>query len=285
MPSDRNRHGLTRHIPADVKRRVRQECGFGCVCCGLAIAMYEHIEPEFANAREHDPAAIAYLCGSCHDRVTRGVWSKQKVWEARKSPYCIRNGGCWDAFDIESPGNLAVRMGSNLAIGFNKLLTIEGRTLLGVERPETPGGPYRLTAAFYDADEQLRLEIDGNDWKGPLGAADIECVGRTITIRTSPDEIALQLTSVPRMGVWIRKLNMTYKRKRFHINDEGLSIFDERDSRINVGNRIMLCPSGDGQLLSGNETSVSLGGGGNFTMTDSSMLPGALNPLYFWPGE
>ena len=64
IPYNRNQYGLTRTIPEDIKRQVRQACGFGCVCCGLAIATYEHIDPEFHFAESHDPDKMAYLCGA-----------------------------------------------------------------------------------------------------------------------------------------------------------------------------------------------------------------------------
>src|SRR5437016_5533012 len=100
MPQELNKYGLTRRPPAEVRRQIRQECNFGCVCCGLAIAQYEHIDPEFHEAKEHDPAKMAYLCGGCHDRVTRGVWSKAKVKADRKQPWAKQKGHCHDAFDI-----------------------------------------------------------------------------------------------------------------------------------------------------------------------------------------
>jgi len=64
MVNEINIHGLSRTIPEGIKRQVRQECGFGCVVCGLAIATYEHIDPPFKTAKDHDPSKIAYLCGS-----------------------------------------------------------------------------------------------------------------------------------------------------------------------------------------------------------------------------
>jgi hypothetical protein len=87
-----NKHGLARYIPSDIQRQIRQECGFGCVICGAAFYDYEHIEPEFADAREHNPAAMALLCGGCHARVTRKRLSKASVWAARKNPCCLQQG-------------------------------------------------------------------------------------------------------------------------------------------------------------------------------------------------
>ncbi len=71
MPDTYNKHGLSRTIPEDVKRQVRQACGFGCVCCGFAIVTYEHIEPEFHNAESHDPenmhSCVEAVMGELHE--------------------------------------------------------------------------------------------------------------------------------------------------------------------------------------------------------------------------
>jgi hypothetical protein len=77
-----NKLGLSRAIPEAIRRKIRQDSGFGCVICGLAIASYEHIDPEFHEATEHDPDKMTFLCEGCRSRVTRGVWSKDKVWKA-----------------------------------------------------------------------------------------------------------------------------------------------------------------------------------------------------------
>ena len=149
MVNEINTHGLSRDIPKDVKRQVRQECGFGCVICGLAIATYEHIDPPFKDAREHDPSKIAYLCGGCHDRVTRGVWSKQKVMQARLDPWCIRHHRCHDSFDISVPQPV-IWLGPNEIININKILRIDDHVILAIDPPEQPGAPYSISGEFYD---------------------------------------------------------------------------------------------------------------------------------------
>jgi hypothetical protein len=55
MSKKKNRFGLTRDVPADIARIIRKECGFGCLICGDGFYDYEHIDPTFNNAREHDP--------------------------------------------------------------------------------------------------------------------------------------------------------------------------------------------------------------------------------------
>src|SRR5689334_6226345 len=77
-----NKHGLSRDIPKRIKREVRRRSRFGCVLCRSGIYDYEHIDPEFADARKHDPDKICCLCPSCHALVTRGQRSKAMVAQA-----------------------------------------------------------------------------------------------------------------------------------------------------------------------------------------------------------
>ena len=95
-----NRFGLSRDIPNETKRLIRQRCGFGCVVCGSAFYQYEHVDPNFADARVHDPERIALLCGSCHDRVTRGALSKETVKRWALHPRAKELGFSFGPFDI-----------------------------------------------------------------------------------------------------------------------------------------------------------------------------------------
>src|SRR5664280_824966 len=97
---DCNQHGLRRTIPPDIKRLVRVNAGFGCVICGSSIVDYEHVDPTFANAREHNPDCITLLCIQHHGKVTRGFLSKESVKVAMRDPCCKRQGYSNEFFDI-----------------------------------------------------------------------------------------------------------------------------------------------------------------------------------------
>ena len=165
--AEANIYGLSRAIPEGIKRQVRQECGFGCVCCGFAIATYEHIDPPFKDAREHNPSNIAYLCGSCHDRVTRRLWSKEKIIVARSNPWCVTNHQCHDSFDISTP-NPVIWVGPNEIININKILSFDNQVVLSIEPPEQPGAPYSISGEFYDDSGTLLFTIDRNEWIGNI---------------------------------------------------------------------------------------------------------------------
>src|SRR5882724_9846913 len=144
MSDTYNRYGLSRDIGEETKRVIRRACGFGCVCCGLAIATYEHIDPEFEDAKTHDPDKTAYLCEGCHGHVTRKFWSKEKVKQAKKTPWCITHGKCHDAFDVSS-NMTVVFLGPNKIVDVPIILQVDDEPLLSIEPPEIENGPYRIS--------------------------------------------------------------------------------------------------------------------------------------------
>ena len=98
-----NKYGLRRSdLTSDQKRQIRQQAGFGCVVCGNAIGDYEHIDPEFSEAGEHDVSKMAFLCIQCHGKVTRRQLSKQSVLTARENPAALESGFSFEATLVES---------------------------------------------------------------------------------------------------------------------------------------------------------------------------------------
>ena len=59
----KNRHGLSRHIPASVTREVRQRSKFGCVMCRIGFYEYEHINPGALRRHAHTmrPIFVAFV--------------------------------------------------------------------------------------------------------------------------------------------------------------------------------------------------------------------------------
>ncbi len=259
-----NAYGLSRTIPKEVKRQVRQECGFGCVVCGLAIGMYEHIDPPFKDAKEHDPSRIAYLCGSCHDRVTRGTWSKQKIVEARSDPWCISHHRCHDSFDISVP-NPVIWVGPNEIININKILSIDDHVILSIEPPEQQGAPYSISGEFYDNSGNLLFTIDRNEWVGSIQTWDIETVGRTLTIRKGPGKIALRITGLPPKGIIIERADMFCQHARFTVNEYQARLLTSNDGGVTLRGRRIVGYEPATVLLAAYATGkATLGGGGTF---------------------
>jgi hypothetical protein len=244
--SNKNKHGLSRDILADTRRSVRQRCGFGCVICGLAISQYEHLDPPFSEAKEHDPNNIVLLCGSCHDRVTRGIWSKEKVKKAAANPFCIRRGYARDEFDIGDK-HPEVIVGKSRWLYTTTIIEMLGVKVLTIEPPEEVPEevgvqpPYRLSGLFFDDQGNKLFEIDRNEWKGPVENWDIEAKGGKLTIRKKPSrkqlgEVALELSVSPPNQISITKINMVYLRGKLIGDGSGFQFIAPDQSTIQIEN-------------------------------------------------
>jgi hypothetical protein len=223
MSDEVNQYGLSSRRPADVELKIRQECGFGCVVCGCAVCDYERIDPEFKDAREHDPSKMALLCGGCHTQVTRKRWSKQKIKDARLDPICKRKGYSYDAFDIGT-GPFTVVLGGCHFVDPETVLRMLGENQLAIHPPEEAGGPLRLSATFYNAQGKLMSRIVNNEWQGQIENWDIEIEGRKTTIRREPRDLALVMVTVPPNILHIERLDMYYKGVRLYADMRGVRI-------------------------------------------------------------
>ena len=153
-----NEYGLSRDVPNDVAREVRQRSGFGCVVCSSAIYQYEHVDPPFVEARSHDPQGITLLCGGCHDRVTRKLLSKESVKAAMKNPAALKTGFSFGPFDFGGH-HPAVLLGSVRAIRTSVIVQVFGEPVLSVAPPEAPHAPFRLSAQLKDREGKEILHI------------------------------------------------------------------------------------------------------------------------------
>ena len=203
----RNQFGLPRAIPEDVKRQVRQTCGYGCVICGTAIVEYEHVRPEFAKAKAHDPKGIALLCPTCHAKKTRNFLSARRVLEAMDKPAAKASGFAFSELEIHSSHPYVIFGGMTLKNCATPVL-VRNMPLIRVEDAEEDRGPYQLSASFFDDKGIPSLFIRRNEWRVAANSWDVEAVGGRITVRTGPGDIALQLLLDPGQGVVVERLKM-----------------------------------------------------------------------------
>lgn len=273
-----NKHGLNRQISAPVKREVRQRCGFGCVNCGNAIYQYEHVDPPFSDAKKHDPKCIVLLCGGCHDRVTRGILSKETIKQKSNNPKCLEQGFSFGPFDlgIIEP---EIIFGTLITKGVKTLIRVLGDNILSVKPPEQEGLPFLINAKLADKEGNVVLEIVDNEWITTTRNWDVEVVGTNITIRKGHKDIVLSLRSEPPRKLVIERLQMSHK---------GVNITANENKNIEVTTR-------NGQHLEATatkinnsqvgiditNTGISVGVGGGSVSIDSlsfgSMQPGQRN--------
>ena len=174
--SAKNGYGLTRAVPAPIKREVRQRCGFGCVVCGSAVYDYEHFDPEFKDAHEHSAAGIALLCPTDHKKKERGLLSEDEYRHAIQNPHALTHGYAftdWSMADF-SP---QILIGSFTFTGGTSILQVGDELLLGFQPPEEPGSPPQILFRVFDSKGIEAFGIIGNEIRCQNEAFDIEAVG------------------------------------------------------------------------------------------------------------
>jgi len=232
----KNIYGLDRNIPESIRRQIRQDCGFGCVVCGCAVVQYEHIDPPFSEATAHEPDKIALLCGSCHDRVTRGIWSKDKILGARRTPKTFKQGFTKDAFDFTVPFELFV--GDNSFKDVRCVVRKDNDEWLSIEPPEAPEGPPRLNAKFFAPNGEPALEICQNEWRCPTDLWDLKIFGPQIEVWTARRNPMLRLKAQPPHGLQILSLDM-------QLGDAGVLVSPTGAVRLTVAGTVIEMKASD----------------------------------------
>lgn len=126
---NKNKYGLSRSIPDSIKEQILRDAGFGCVICGQCPYEYEHIDPRFCDAKKHDPNRMTLLCGICHSKVTKGVFSKDKVFTAKRNPWCVENGHTCMGLDFTGE-DIIFQIGDTVFINSQMPLTVSGKPIL-----------------------------------------------------------------------------------------------------------------------------------------------------------
>lgn len=233
-----NQYGLARHIPIEVKRAVRQRCRFGCVVCGLGVYDYEHIDPEFKDAKDHDPNQIALLCPSCHAKVTRGQWSKSKIKAALQSPKAAEAGYAKEFFDFTG-GHPEVIFGGNTLRNCRVPIMVQGAPLISITPPEDPSAPFELSANFSDRFGAPTLSIENNEWRVWSDNWDVEVKGPCITIVSRNRESSLRLRALPPNALAVEQLEMSLGVYRFSCTPERLVIHTQAGGTLDFSRNIM----------------------------------------------
>lgn len=208
--AERNQHGLGRYVSQDVRREIRSRCGFGCVLCGLAYYDYEHFDPDFKDAKEHNAKGMTLLCMQCNQKRARGTLSAATVARANADPKCKQQGFASELFDF-GPEPIEIFFAGVSYVDCETLIQVRGVNLLSVRPPEEPGSPVLLSGFLADSTGATTLKIVDNMWSAGDKNWDVEVVGPQITIRRGPGDIALQIRVMPPHALAIEKIDMQFE--------------------------------------------------------------------------
>lgn len=193
-PSDRDDlDGAKRYIPEDVKREVRQRCGFGCISCGSPVYEYHHMI-EWATTRRHDPDEITLLCPTEHKEATgpnaslpssvvREFDSNPKTFVSGKSS--LRKLYYRGDVSVIVGGITARRSGSSFTA-----LTIGGEKVVWIDVDD--GAPL-LNAHIWDSRGSTLLRIRKGEWTYATSPWDITYISNVLTMREARGAFLLEV--------------------------------------------------------------------------------------------
>lgn len=222
MKNKMNKHGLSRNIPDVVKLEVRQRCGFGCVSCGRGIIQYDHFDPEYADATEHNPRGITLLCGSCHDEKKHGLLTNAQVAKMDANPYCRRHENAFGLFRLTGDQPI-VLLGSSEFRQCKIILEVAGEKVVWFTKPRQADEGLYFNARIRDEGGKVILEIRENEWIIGDNLWDVNTSGNGIVIRSRARNYSLILRFLPPETVKIERANIAHK---------GVSVRIEKDGRI-----------------------------------------------------
>lgn len=260
---------MTRHIPNDIKRQVRQRCGFGCVICGIPFYHYDHIL-EWSKVQEHDPDNIILLCAKHHDEKTRGALPETKVKLAQEAPYNLKretsashelhyDGNLCKVFFGGNEFSLQISENDNNKIHCFYPLLIDGQPILLFYIDDNR---LFMNLVLYDDCNKIAVLIEDNQIIFSTNFWDIEYKSNKLTIRNNNKDIFIELIfDVPNKIVI----------KRGKILKNGIY--------IHIENNIVTCLNNLGNLKN-NNISQSMYGysfGDNGSLVNSKSYFGEIN--------
>ncbi|ABS09486.1 HNH endonuclease [Shewanella baltica] len=218
-PKGKNKHGLSRYIRANVKETIRKDAGFGCVFCGCVLVEYEHIEPEFHNALEHDSERMTILCPMCHDKVTKKILSKNQVWSAKENPKGLEQGYVNDMLFSKSDG-LEFLLGNMGTQNMGIAITLYGKPLFWFEESGDEESPYTICCIFYGLDGSPIAYINRNEYIALVRNLDIVSVGTSLKISDKKNGCILEISREGGEPLHIKKLYTQLYDTKLVIKDE-----------------------------------------------------------------
>lgn len=177
--------------PADVRRKLRREACYGCCKCGHPIYQYHHII-EYSSEQHFRPKDMMVLCPNHHDEATNGVIgeSVQRALKANPFNRVHKHAAGQLVMDRPRAGHLILG-GSRFVVGPGVLVVIHDVPVLTVNHE---GTSILLSACIYDADGNLLVRIDENEWESydPM-PWDIEFHYRKLMVRSAERELSLNV--------------------------------------------------------------------------------------------
>lgn len=152
---------MSDYIPADVRRKLRQEANYGCALCGSPLLEHHHIIPR--RVWDHnDPDHMIALCPTHHRIADDGAISRGELYDLKDNPYNESKVDYPFHFDSDIPRfNVAELTCEIPTQGTYTAVRINERDLFKVRYEDEI---LTFDLEIYDTNDQLIAEVTNNEW-------------------------------------------------------------------------------------------------------------------------
>lgn len=173
--------------PAPVKRKLRQEAGFGCAKCGHPYIEYHHIVP-YAEGQHFRPEDMVALCGNCHPAVSR--LGRDCQYKIKLDPHNVRKKIFKGALEYDKR-DLIFKVGGNWYENTPVILQFVDIPIISCSLNE---GQAKVSLNLLDKNGEIILAVKENDVIFRIDDLwDFEYAHNLAVARYGPRDIALRM--------------------------------------------------------------------------------------------
>lgn len=197
----------SRNIPEQIKREVRQRCGFGCVICGSIVYDYDHMLNDWDEVKEHVASDITLLCPSHHREKTNGLLTREAVKQANDNPHNKVSGES-SPYQLHYSGDIAIAVIANNSftndscivghqgqhLPFVVPILIDGVPIIGFKFQDER---LLLDISFFNEYNEQILRIIENQLIFKPDTWDVDLRGANLKIREGKRKIVLHIEFCP----------------------------------------------------------------------------------------
>ena len=181
-------------LPEQLKRKVRQSCGFGCVICGSPIYDIDHII-EYSVVKEHTEDNLVLLCPTHHRKKK---WMPIEDLRAkRRNPINLETGTSQPYFFSMISDSIDIYLGYNQyskvftdGNNFDFPIVVENLPLISLKKKENR---LLISLTIFDEDDKPIMVIVDNEIIFSVSIWDIAIVGTLLTLFSCEKKKLIQL--------------------------------------------------------------------------------------------
>lgn len=188
-------------IPSEIKRQVRQRCGFGCVMCGEPLYEYEHML-EWAKVKRHVAEEITLLCRFHHGQKTAGLIPINDIMAANNKPFNIDNKVSKSlCLHYSGKNNVSFCVGDSI-LKYPEFpenyavypIVIDDFPIIGFIIRD---GNMLLNFTAFNEENEVIFQILENELIYKTDNWDVEWVGKVLTLREGKGKVLLKVSFEP----------------------------------------------------------------------------------------